>query len=274
MTDNVENVQVVQPQTETVADTEHDTAQDSTQTEESKPKQEHANGYEKRISRLVAARHAEARQVQELKAELAKYKQPAKEVDPEPKDADFDSIEEYAEAKGAWKERQKFLQEKKAEAEKSELAKRQDMGKQKEEAHKQLEASFKKTNPDYDGRYEIFNEALDYIDKDTVQFKAFADAVFSADNTPAIVYELGKDPDAIENLLKKTPYQIYREITRIEAAYEAKNERSESDEEEKKPKQVASPPSPVKGSGKSEKKLKDLPWNEMKAKFRKMGVNV
>lgn len=240
--------------------TEQDTpqAEASTQQEPSEAEKLKA-AYEKRISRITAARHAEARRADEYAKKLEAYQKPAQTDDGSPKESDFATVEDYNKALGRWEAQQEFAK-KEAEAKQKEAeTQRQAKVAQLQKAHEAKEAEIRKQNPRYDENASVVNEAISLANRDTPEFKAFADAMITSDNMAAVTNFLGENPDRIEALFSMNPAQIYREIARIELQLATPPE----PEEETEVKLVPTPPKPIGGTGKVSRPLDKMSAKEL-----------
>ncbi len=230
--------------------TEQDTpqAEASTQQEPSESEKLKA-AYEKRISRITAARHAEARRAEEYAKQLKALQTP-KQDDGAPKEADFATVEEYNKALGKWEATQEFSKKETERQQKEAETRSQESVAKLQKAHEAKEAEFRKSNPRYDENAAVVNEAVSLANRDTPEFKAFADAMITSDNMAAVTNFLGENPDRLEAMFSMNPAQIYREIARIETQLA-----TPPVTEEEPVKQVFAPPKPIGGTGKVAKPL-------------------
>lgn len=234
-------------------------AQDTDQAEVSKdgekePEKTDENPLKKRIDRQRAALAAANRQIAEMKAQLEGARPPAQVDDGAPKEADFENAEEYYKALGKWEAKQELTKAQKEEIARREQEQRAEVIKQRQEVFEKRQADFKKTVPDYDEAVEIVQDAITAANQNTVEFKAFSDALISSDDMPALLYHLGKNPDDLESMFKMNPVQIIRHLAKLEIKLQSEPE---------KPKKVAPPPSAVKGSGSGLKDLEKMTPNEL-----------
>lgn len=242
------------------------TEQDTPQAEESTPNEPSEvdklkAAYEKRISRITAARREEERQKLQYAKELEAYRQP--KPDEGPKEADYQTVEEYHEARGAWKKEQELLKER---AEATEKQKRESLERENQkwvQSIREKEAEFRSKFPDYDEAVEVVNEAVSLANKQHPAFLAFADAMRTSDDTLALTRYLGQNPDELEKMFSMNPAQIYRAITRIE------NKLATPPETEDEVKQVPTPPRPIGGTGKVAKPLDKMSSAELLKWVRK-----
>lgn len=215
--------------TDTVATpaTQNEGVKDSTQSEESTPElspedrakraEEAAEARQKRIARQTAAYRDLQRKYQETTRELEQYKPKQPRGEPEPKQDDFENVEDYYLAKGKWDARQEFLkeqeytlraqQQQRIEAENAVIRERMD----------KHEAEIRATHADYDEKTAIVNESLQAA-PDGMGKQAFAQFMMEADNAPALFYEIGSNPDIIDKMQGMSPVQIVKELTRLEIA--------------------------------------------------------
>ena len=81
-------------------------------TEETPKKSETVSAFEKRINRMRAALGDKERQLLELAEKVKAYEanKPQEKQAGEPQESDFETTEEYLEARGAWKKEQEYKQ--------------------------------------------------------------------------------------------------------------------------------------------------------------------
>lgn len=252
------------------------TAPETVQTEQDTPQAEASNqpepseseklkaAYEKRISRITAARHAEARRADDYAKQLKELQTPVKD-DGAPKEADFATVEEYNKALGKWEATQEFSKKETERQQKEAEARRQESVSKLQKAHEAKEAAFRAKNPHYDEHAAVVNEAVSLANRDTPEFKAFADAMITSDDMAALTNFLGENPDRLEAMFSMNPAQIYREIARIESQLATPPE----EPEEVEVKQVSAPPKPIGGTGKVATPLSKMTPKQLVAWSRK-----
>lgn len=147
------------------------------------------------------------REIQALREQLQALQQsnpPQKqaEQDVKPKLEDFNSIEEYQDARDEYRERQ--LRQKLAEESdaKSQQSAQQDKIKQ----YQVRSNEFAKANPDYVETLENAGEVRPHV----------ANAILDSEIGPQIAYHLGKNPQELDRLNGLNPSAVWREIGRLE----------------------------------------------------------
>lgn len=194
---------------------------------------------QKRIDRMTARDAQRERELAELREQIAKV-QPKTEQSGEPKEDQFNTIEDYLIAKGRYEERQEIAKER-AEAEQRQKAEEyQKTILEKQQVFEAKEAEFRKEVPDYDDKVGAVNEFLRYADPKSIQVQAFRDFVMDSDNPAAVLYNLGVNPDLMDDLAKMHPVKMIRELTKLEI--------QAASAPKKEPKATATPPSPIKGN--------------------------
>ncbi len=250
---------------ETTAPETVQTEQDTPQAEESTQPSESEKlkaAYDKRISRITAARHAEARRADDLQKQLEALRTPQEEPG-KPKESEFDSVEEYNKAIGRYEAEQDFKKKETERQTKETESRRVAEVSKLQKAHQAKEAEFRKDNPQYDEHASIVNEAVSLANRDTPEFKAFADAMITSDNMAALTNYLGENLDVLEGLFSKNAAGIYREIAKIEAILATPPET-----EEVEIKQVSAPPRPIGGTGKVSKPIDQMSYEEIKKAWK------
>jgi len=186
---------------------------------------------QKRIDKLTRKLRDAEREAAYLKGRLEAWQaqggsreagQPAAEADPTPKLDDFESVEEFAEARADWLVRN-------PEARKSSAPKQPAPGAQDEPKGTQREAEpTTAAAPSEDAVKSYIAAKAKYPDLDDVLFdtdlpwtKTIADAVDDQPDSAEILYHLGKDEDELERIAALSPKQQAREVWRFAEKYRA-----------------------------------------------------
>lgn len=208
---------------------------------------------QKRIDKLTAKLYEQSRQ-----REAQQAQQPiAKQDDGAPKEADFETYEDFLIAKGKHEAMKEFA-EKQAQAKKAEReAVQQAKLAAKSKEFDLKEAEFRKTTPDYDDAVGVLNEVISTVNQKSAEFGVFRDVLLSAPDLPALSYHLGKNPELIEKMLTMEPAQIA--WTLIETAVGLKNKPKSTQQA----KTLPAPPKPINGKGKSEKSISAMSPREL-----------
>lgn len=234
------------------APTESDDAEGKAEKKELTETEKVKAAMQKRIDRQTAQRFALQRQLDELRAQIP---QPQK-VDDAPKEADFNSYEDYLIAKGKHEAKKEY----EAKISEAENAKIEKAYKERVEAGRQdfviKEAEFRKAVPDYDDAVEVLNEAIQSSNHNSTGFQVFKDVMLAAPDLPALSYHLGKNPELIEELQKMEPAKLAWKL--IETALGLKKPKSES-------KQLPNPPKPLKEKGAPSKNLSGMSGKQVVA---------
>lgn len=225
-------------------------------TESTEAKPEKISAFEKRINRMRAALGDKERQLLELSERVKSLEVKPQDTTQGPNEADFETTEEYLEARGAWKKEQEYLAkdqeraaQEKAEKYKADLIEKSNSFKKKEE-------DFRKVTPDYDDATSVLNEYVEFADKSTNEFQVFRDMLLTSDNLPALSYHLGKNPDVLEGFFKMNAPQMAREIAKIEL-------KIASDVKPQTAKPIPEGISPVSGSTKTGKSIDQMSGREL-----------
>lgn len=215
--------------------------------------------FQKRIDELTAVRFrtegerdAARREVQELRAELARLtRSPQSEVSSaptqtpateskEPKEADYDTYEAFIEARADYRARKAYREER--EAERAEEAKRQQQTAQTQQ-RKLMEDRIKAFEADHPDYREVVNNP------DLILTNALAYGLQMSEDGPALAYALAKDPARFKAIAALGPFETARALGELSAelrqAAPAKTEARPA----APPKQsaVPPPPTPVRG---------------------------
>lgn len=209
---------------------------DESQDEEQKPKK---NSLKKRFSKLTQAKKLAEERAIKAEAMLAQLEQEKSksqverphakqsvESEGKPKADDFDSYTEYLEALSDWKLDQR---ESKAKKESESLKQKEQFEKLAKSFDEKVE-SFKKTHPD-------FQDAIDEVSH-IVPSQSLAGAILNSELGPQIAYELAKNPNELNRINSMTPALLFKEIGKIEA-------RIESRQQQPKTKTLTTAPKPI-----------------------------
>lgn len=205
---------------------------------------------QKRINRQTAAnkREAEQRQAAEqrikaLEDQLAASVQDA--GDGAPNEDDYNTYEEYQSAVVDHQVKTKLEAAQREQAQQRlETEQRQQM-ESAQKAFNVKEEAFRAENPDYNERATVYDE----VAKDLIARKGVGDPTISSisnlimhtDHAPAIIHELGSNPDLMEDIANMSPVDAMREMFKLEESVKGR-----------KPKKTQAKPTPIKSlSGKS-----------------------
>lgn len=222
--------------------------QDQEQAEGAEVKKKKTSGFHRKISRLEREKAEIAAERAQLTEELNKYRSSSAKLDKEPQLEDYKDWSEFNRATIQYGVQQELKQRDQA------LQKQKDSEERQKIAHtwkQKVEALI-----DSDDKYEDFEEVTGYF-KDKYVHPAINQALGDSDVGAQLAYYLGENPEVVEDLNKKTPFAIAKELAKIEASFSkpAVNKISKS-----------SPPiTPVKGSAKTATKLDALDTNSFLA---------
>lgn len=253
----------VEPTTETSTPPE-DTKQEGEQAEKQAEPTEIdvlKKSYEKRISRQTAANAGANKKIAELQQQIAGLQPKQEAVNKgEINEDDFDTYEDYIEAKIKDSADRKFKEQlEKHNQEKEQRILNEQIALEQKEFDRQ-EAIFRVDVPDYDEVTQVFNEVIATTDADNKTFIAVTQVLKGSDILPEICYHLGSNPDLMTDMLQMTPDKAMREAVRLE--YQLNNTKKTNN---KKP--LAKPPTPVSGGGKGTKSLNSMSGREIMKQF-------
>lgn len=210
---------------------------------------------QKRIDKTTYNWRETQRQLDEVKAELSRYK-PKLQEPIKPKESDFDSIRDYEEALD------KYADEKaeyKASLKEQEVKDRKFKEEQESREREKLEQfsnrqnKFKSTVTDFD---EVADRALTLFETSgSPASSVVTAAIMEMESGPRILYELGNDPVKADHILSKPPIQAITELVRMEMSYSQAPQTT-------KPVDTVNR---VKAHGKGEKPLRDRSPEELVA---------
>lgn len=252
-----------QPTEDVKKEVEQDEAEqveaESEQTEEPKKdelipvsKLEHEkSSMQRRIDRQTAANRELNEKVQALQEQLSKIKPVESESD-EPKEEDYESFEEFDQARVEHKA-EKLAAEKERAFKQKQLAEQQHKLMQaKREEFESRKSQFRTEVSDYDEREQSFNEIAAYYQQklgDNETLKAVGQYILESDVSPQIIYQLGSDPDVVDEIVGLSPIKAVRKLFELENAFSAKKP-----EKKQPPKPIES----LKGKSKGTKTLANM----------------
>lgn len=183
-----------------------ETNQDDTPADD-KPK---AKGVQKRIDELTsnwrtAERDRDHWRELALKGEQKPVDEPASAPQGKPTLDAFESYEEYVEALADWK----YEERQRSDRENQEKQRQAQTQAEKTRSFQQRAESVRETHPDFD--QVVGNPALPIS-------QAMADAAYSSEKGPEILYHLGQNPQEAEKLYNLSPIEAAMAIGRIEAS--------------------------------------------------------
>jgi len=202
--------------------------------EEVKPERKKAElpkGVQKRINKLTARNYGLKKQLKEAEKQIAELsnikgekeliEEIAEHSKTKPVKAEFESYEDYVEAKSKWDIREALLDERK-----KEKAKEPEKKEDPDEEHEEI---FKAGREAYEDFEEIVRNPK--LELSETMFLA----ALESDSTHEILYHLGKNPEESARIFALSPVQQAREIGKLEMAL-AKEE--PPTQEEKEPEKV------------------------------------
>lgn len=205
---------------------------------------------EKGFSRKTAAAAQLNNKVQEQAARIAELESGnVKVAADEPKEEDFETLDDFVQAKANWSAEQRFKELKKEEKDKNAADNAQHEMAQLQKNFQEQEAKFRADVPDYDDVSQVFNEIIGSYDQSNPSLQSASSAMIGGDNVPAVGYYLGTHPEKIDEILSMPPHLAYREIVKLDIKMAGEGNAQQN----KKP--LAAPPSPIQGSGKGRKAL-------------------
>jgi hypothetical protein len=245
---------------ESAEDSEEDSKDEGDSKEpDAKPKKK--KGFKKRIDKLNLRVSEKEQEVEYWKAQALKQQQPKTEsalaqekapteIEGKPRADKFETHEEYVEALTDWKLEHR---ERERETKSREAQVKLEYEKTAQSFQAKI-AEFKESNDDFD---DVVSDVDDIPLPMTVQ-----DAIRTSDVGPALMYELAKNRDDLERIVRLSPIAAAREIGKIEARISKEPETRS----EKKSTKAPPPISPVgsKGTAKVMKSPEDMSIEEYK----------
>jgi hypothetical protein len=226
---------------------ESEASEDDAKDESGEPREKEQKGFGKRISKLVKKNQNMSKELEYWKeqAMAAKGQKPeaaerksAPEGDKEPNPNDFESYEEFQRASieyGAKKALGPALDE---------IKKMLGGSKSESEAEK-ASKTFEKRAKDFAKDHKDYAEAMKALSGIEVD-QSVEQAILLSDHGPALLYELGKNPDLAEEIAELPPILQFKEIVKLEQKIEARKTAA--------PKTTKAPPPPKPVGSKSEGK--------------------
>lgn len=199
---------------------------------------------QKRIDRLTAKAAELERSHIDAVEKLKQFEQPKSNA---PREEDFETTEDYLKALGKHEAQQEIEAQKKAEAEANKNKAYEEKIAAKKAAFEAQEAEIRKVTPDYDETVQVLNEFVSTVNTQTQEFQVFRDVLMDSKNMPALSYELGKNPDLMDNLSKMSPVEIARTLFRME--YDIENRAKPQIQTQ------PAPPKPVSSTQKAHKSM-------------------
>lgn len=198
-------------------------AKSSEEGEKDKPKRK--SGYQRKVDKLTARISAERQRADLLEARLSQLERgksdldggkqikaeaaPVDPKDPEPKEDQFEKPSDYYKALSAWS----YRQERRADDAKSKASKAEDEFKQTVKTHQERVDQFAQAHDDYP-------EVMENL-SDVPNSPAMAEYIVTSENGPALLYELGKNPEEAKRIAKLPPAALRRELAKVEVRIEA-----------------------------------------------------
>lgn len=236
------------PEDQNKADGPENQSEESDEDGENKKQPDEFERYKHATQRRINRLNESLAESKRLLAELQNKPQNTAKTDPEPRQEDFESYEDFIKAQGRWEERQ--VQNERLEKERmAEAAEKQSRAiEEKRKIYEAQEAEFRKEAPDFDSVSNVVSETISTLSAEQIksyEFQVFRDLLFSSENMPKLLYHLGKTPDALDQMLTMTPMQVARTLIGMEI--EIKNA------PKPQPQATPKPPAPVKtGSAKAQ----------------------
>jgi hypothetical protein len=205
---------------------------------------------QKRIDRQTAAKHAQAEQIAKLQAEVQQLAQYKPKEEQSPQESDFETWEDYQEAVVEHKAEQKLKQRMEEQKQQQLQQAQAKQAKLQQDAFIKKVETFRSENPDYDEKEKIAEDALKDVQfrygSNNATLKRIQDDTLDSDMTAEIIYEIGNNPDLLDDLMELSPAQAARKLYSIEQSLQ-----SNPVDEDPLPKPIKS----TKGAGKAVKPL-------------------
>lgn len=215
------------------------------QPQKPEPKGKPKKGIQQRFNDLTRARREAEEKNRRLEEELAALragKQPEKPIEPQkpaakPKAEDFQSYEEYLDARDAYVEQQAIAKAQEKLEHKQAETKARERAQAALKGWNERSAAFRSEHDDFD----------DVLGSVAVEIPAAMQQIFvEADQGPALAYELAKNPAELERIAKLPPMAAARELGKIEAKLTAPKA---PEKPQQKVSQAPDPVNPVGGKG-------------------------
>ncbi len=211
---------------------------------------------QKRINKQTAKNKAMEEELYRTKRDLEEF-QASKKNDKAPNEDDFSDLDEYNEA--VIKHRVDTEVKGKLEADK--LSRSQKLQEEKDaitqKAFVEKENAFKVNVPDYDDIADVLAETMQDMGNTPV-ITTVGQVIMDSDVAPQLVYELGNNPELLQNMVGMTPVQTARELFKLELGF-SKNKVTR--------KTLPTPIKAVGSNGNFSKELDDMDGGELLKKF-------
>lgn len=257
-----EAVMETEPSNPTGEENKTDEPADNEPAKEQKPEPTEAEKIKYAMQKRIDRQTAKNAQMERELAELKSWRQQmdTKQETGEPKEDQYETVEEYLIAKGAYQERKKVSDEaaaaKKEAEDKAYAAK---VAKIREDLTAK-ETEFRKVTPDYDDAVTVVNEYISTAEPNSVHLAMFRDFVMESDNPTPLLYKLGKNPSLIEEMSEMSPIKFMRQLIKLEMEIENAPKVTRQTQTQ--------PPTPIKGSASGVKPITEMSYQEMKKAYK------
>jgi len=211
---------------------------------------------QKRIDRQTATNRQREEEIAELRKQIEGLNVPK---DDSPKEEEFDIYEDYLKAVGKHEAKKELEAQQREQLEAQRVAKEQEARAAKEKQYSERVEAYKAEKPDYAEKEALVEEIVGDAMRNgvTPTIKLMAEAVLESEAGARIIYELGENPDLLENLLTMSPYEAVRELVKLEGR----------PVDIVKEKQLPKPIKNNSGSTKSQKSVKRMSSEEFKKQW-------
>lgn len=206
---------------------EDDLVEEADETPKGEDKPKPRGGFQKKIDRLIKQiasteeqLASERRRTAELEAKNGKESVKQVAADGEPERKDFDNDIAYVKALAKWEVRQEMKLE--AEREGREAAEREHAAVIK--SYNQKIVDCKASHEDWE---EVMNQELDI-------YPAVSQSIFRMPNGPEVAYQLGKNPDLMEELMNMSIYEAIGKVWQLSSELSKSADDPEPEKKEKK----------------------------------------
>jgi len=265
--EQVEVAEVEEVETEDTVEVEAEPEKKLTKAEQVKQEYEQKltaerEKFQKRIDTKTAIEKQEREKRTQLEQELAAMRESAPTVDEAPKEADFDSFDDFLEATAEYKA-DKIVKEKELQQKQQQLRETQQREYERNmKEFSEKEVKFREANPEYDANAKMFGEQIEYLSQaypNNIALGTARDMLLSSDVAPAIINTLAQDPDIAEGWASLNPVQAAREVFKLEQSLSSPVETKE----EVLPKPVKT----LKGNSSTSKPLNKMSGKELLKKY-------
>lgn len=216
---------------------------------------------QKRIDRQTAANKAKDEQLRQALAELEQLKANAPKASDEPKSEDFNSYEEYENARVEWlankKAEERIVAEKERQVQEANQRRAAEIKKEMDAKEEIL----RQTIPDFDEAAQQAVQTMKELGDVGVNVGMLQGMVMHFDNPPELIYQLGKDPSLIEELASMPPLKAMKELVKLEMAQQNKPK--------DQPKAPPEPIKPVNPNGRAKKSIEDMTYEEREEYYKR-----